>query len=145
MKNKILIRGFIGLDYDDNVVVSEDTGSLKSETPLADVILSKIEDNDNLPLSIDGEPDYEMGGISYSVPNCNISFYISDNKISLEEVSERYTMQLIGGLDVFGENYGYSAWTIMGYDVHRFMIGNHDLTQILSSYQGKYINFIMEY
>ena len=145
MKNKILIKGFIRLDWDDNIVISENMGSFGTELPLADVIFSEIEDSNNLPLSIDGEPDDEMGGISYYVPNCNISFYISDNKISLEEVSERYTMQLLGGLNVFGENYGYSAWTITGYDVSRFMIGNHDLNNILKSYKDKYINFIMEY
>lgn len=142
---KIIISGFVGLDDDSNVVVSDNKEKFLYEAPLADVIYVNIENNNELPLSIDGEPDDEMGGLSYYVPNCNISFYISEEKLSLDEVSERYTMQLLGGLDVFGENYGYSAWTITGYDVDRFMIGNHDLAQILSSYQGKYINFVMEY
>lgn len=146
MKNKILIKGFVGLDYDENIVISRDNDNFNYETPLADEIHDKIIENDEeLELSVDGEPDEEMGGVSYYIPNCEIYFYISDNPISLEEVSEKYTIQLIGGLNVFGENYGYSAWTIMGYDVSRFTIGNHDLTQILKGYVGKYINFVMEY
>ena len=145
MKNKILIKGFIGVDYDENIVVSEDNDNFNYESPLADMIFDRINNREELELSIDGEPDDEMGGLSYYIPNCEIYFYISDNPILLEEVSERYTIQLLGGLNVFGENYGYSAWTIMGYDVSRFMIGNHDLTQILSGYIGKYINFVMEY
>lgn len=146
MKNKILIKGFVGLDYDENIVISRDNDNFNYETPLADEIHDKIIENDEeLELSVDGEPDEEMGGVSYYIPNCEIYFYISDNPISLEEVSEKYIIQLLGGLNVFAENYGYSAWTIMGYDVSRFTIGNHDLTQILKGYVGKYINFVMEY
>ena len=145
MKKKILISGYVNLDEDDNIIVSKDKECLWYEDTLANEIYDRIENHNELELSIDGEPDEEMGGLSYYVPNCEIYFYISDNPISLDEVSERYTRQLLGGLNVFGENYGYSAWTIMGFDVSRFMIGNHDLNSILSGYKGKYINFVIEY
>lgn len=145
MKKKILISGYVNLDEDDNIIVSKDKECLWYEDTLANEIYEKIENHNELELSIDGEPDYELGGISYYVPNCEIYFYISNNPISLEEVLERYTIQLLGGLNVFGENYGYSEYTIMGLDISRFMIGNHDLNTILSGYKGKYINFVMEY
>lgn len=147
MKRKIVLNGFLGKDYDGNITINETKDNLYSYNMIfAEVIADKLgEDIKQLPLSSVGENDEEFGGVSFYVPDCNISFYISDKAISLEEVSEKYTMQLMGGLDVFGESYGYSAWTIMGYSVDSFTIGNHDLTNILTQYIGKYINFIMEY
>ncbi len=144
MKNRIEISGFIGLDEDRNVIMVDDLDVYYGQ-PLAEIIFDKMYEYDGIDLSTMGEVDDEMGGLSYYIPNCNISFYISDNEISLNSVSERYTMQLLGGLDVFGENYGYSQWTILGLDLMKFTIGNHDLTEILTGYEGKYINFIMEY
>jgi hypothetical protein len=81
---------------------------------------------------------------SLYIPNVFVRVYLSDNDIPLEEAMEKQVLNTMGALDVYGEWYGYSEWTIMGYDVHNFTIGNHDLEQILSNYNGKYVHIVVE-
>lgn len=55
----------------------------------------------------------------------------------------------IGALDIFQEWYGYSEWTIMGYDVENFKLisedgGEHDLEKIFKSYIGKYVHIVID-
>ena len=143
MKKKIVISGFLGFEEDgNNVTIYED-----KEKSWADDILIEIIEDSIRPSILSALDEYneELGGTSYYIPNCNISFYISDNKLLLEDVSEKYTMQLLGSIDVFGENYGYSEWTIIGFNTQKFTIGNHNLNEILRSYKDKYINLIIEY
>lgn len=142
MNNTIEIQGWIKLD-DRNIVISKNKNGYGGDT-LAEIIDRKyiVEEQQ---LSSMGEPDEEMGGVSLYIPNCSLQFYTSDNEIGLQEVEERYLIQLYGGIDIFGENFGYSMYTILGFDVENLTIGGHDLQEILSNYQGKYINMIIKY
>ncbi len=143
MKNSIKISGWITTDYDDNLGITTNKEG-RSILSLAETIESLYTSDDCQPSTI-GECDDEMGGVSLYIPNCMLKYYISDNEISLENVEEKSLAQLCGGIDIFGENYGYSAWTIMGFDVEKLMIGEHDLENILSEQRGKYINMVIEY
>lgn len=143
-RNKILISGFLYTDSDYNITITESDKYYKEF--LIDIISERI--NPKLPSKhkTDNNSNYDnWGEVSYLIPNCNLKFYISDNKIDLDEVSIKYTMQLIGNIDVQGESYGYSEYTIEGFNTDNFSIGNHNLNKILCDYEGKYINLIIEY
>lgn len=145
--NKVIISGFLGIDDDDNIVIT------KSNKYYKELLIDIIEDNikTSKPSTYkvkDEDEDYEYGYMpitSYFIPNCNIKFYISDNEISLDEVSMKYTMKLMGDIDAYGECYGYSEYSIEGFLTENFSIGNHDLNEIFSNYDGKYINLVIEY
>lgn len=147
-KNKILVKGFIDLDPDDSIRLYKDYQAgffIGSAEELVSLLESEIEtEYEQSKNHNEDEFDY-YGGVSLYLEKAKISFYISDEKIDLEEVSIKYTQQLLGSLDIYGENYGYSEWTILGFSLSNFTIGNHDLKEILKQYEGKYINFILEY
>ena len=47
----------------------------------------------------------------------------------------------LGGLDLYEEWWGYSEFTVMGYDILNFKLvskdgGEHDLDKIIRSYRG---------
>lgn len=148
MKVKQHIEGWIAIDS-DNLTIQEEKGSWSGSEVLANIISDNYyKENSNkteTQLSHNGAYDEEMGGESLYIPNCNLSFYISDNKISLEEVEKRQLTQLIGGIDIYGENYGYSMWTIEGFEVQELSIGGHDLDSTLRTYKDKYIHILIEY
>lgn len=131
------IEGRLELDYDNNL-------SLMGKNTLAEIIEYNCREEE-IELSPCGELDEEMGGVSLYIPNCSLSYYISNKEISLEEIQEKHLRKLFGAIDVYGENYGYSAWTIMGFNVDTLTIGNHNLNQILRSYIGKYIHILIDY
>lgn len=95
------------------------------------------------------EEEHEMGSIYKSlVPNVSIRIYASDKKISYEKALESQILTSIGELSMVESWVGYSEYTIMGYSVDTFeLVGNggkHDLTEILKSYIGKYVWFVVE-
>ncbi|GAK42077.1 hypothetical protein TCA2_4569 [Paenibacillus sp. TCA20] len=89
------------------------------------------------------EDDYRSD-YSLCLPEVFLRFYLSDKKVSLEEAEEKQIMMSIGELDIYTEWYGYSEYTIEGYCVENFTIGNHDIESILKTYKGKYAHIIME-
>lgn len=147
-KNKILAQGFIDVNTDDSIRLYEKYQNgffIGSGEDLVSIIESEMEIEYEQSKNHDEDEFDYYGGISLYLDKAKISFYISDQKIDLEEVSIKYTQQLLGSLDIYGENYGYSEWTIIGFSLSNFTIGNHDLNEILKQYEGKYINFILEY
>lgn len=101
---------------------------------------NEIEDDDS-----EFEPDYD-----YTIPDVEVSLYTSDEEKSLEEVQTGFLENLLGIGTVEGKAtpYGYSVWTIIGLELNRFHLvnkengGEHDLNQILSQYEGKYVHLI---
>jgi hypothetical protein len=89
------------------------------------------------------EDDY-AASCSLYLPRVSLQAYFSEDQISLEEVKEKIILNTMGCLDIYTEWYGYSEWTILGYSVENFTIGNHNLEEILSSYSGKYAHIVLE-
>lgn len=95
------------------------------------------------------EEDIECG-LSYKsiIENVSIRIYVSDEKISYEKAIENQILSSMGLLTMVESWVGYSEYTIMGYAVDTFeLVGNggtHDLTEILKSYIGKYVWFVVE-
>lgn len=142
MSNKIIIEGWIDKDGEENIIIRNDR--LWYGDTLAEIINEEYKSDEILPSTL-GECDDYMGGVSLFIPNCSLRFYHSKKKLKLEEVQEKYLKQLFGDIDIFGENYGYSEYTILGLDVEQLVIGGHNLEEILSNYIGEYTHIIIEY
>ncbi len=134
-----VFSGFIEKDYDGHIRLTDDYNCLAE----------RIADMAKLPsYNQDDSEDsnfYYMGGISGRIENCNFSFYTSNKECRLEEAQIGFLNKLYGNVDVYGENYGYSEYTICGMSLINFTIGNHDLESILESYIGKYAHIIIEF
>lgn len=92
------------------------------------------------------EDDYNIN-ISTLVENVLIQIHVSDKEITLDEANSNNILMSIGELDIYETWYGYSEYTIEGYDIESFrLIGNdgcHDLNKILLNYVGKYLNMVI--
>lgn len=130
MKKQIIISDFV------NELIDEEWSTIAEEIEV------QYEGEDRL--SAKGEVD-ELGGVSLNIPNCSVRIYYSDNKITLDEVQEKHIRQLFGDLDVFGENYGYSEWTIMGFNLESLTVGGHNLIKELENNMDRYANIVIEY
>ena len=143
MENKIVIQGFIKVDEDDeninlykkyihtNSDFMKYSGYIGELTSIIENKIGECEPSKHHPTEEDSDFEY-YGGVSVYLDKARVSFYISDKEINLEEVQDKFTMQLLGALDIYGENYGYSEFTILGFDLENFTIGNHNLFEILS-------------
>jgi hypothetical protein len=142
MDNKKIIHleGFLANGWDGGVEF-EDNSYLSIAEEIARKINSMeifYENSKNLP------EDTCQTNYSLYLPKVSLQAYFSNKKTSLEEVIEKNILNTIGDLDIYTEWYGYSEWTIEGYDVVNFTIGNHNLEEILSSYNGKYAHIVLE-
>lgn len=158
---KIHLFGYVTVDHSDYIaqlctiknsdmkigkrsITEEPTNilNLVNRTLLDYKYSNEIEDEDE-----EFEPDYD-----YTIPDVEVSLYISDEQKSLEEVQTGFLENLlgIGTLDGKATPYGYSVWTIIGLELNRFHLvnkehgGEHDLNQILSEYEGKYVHLIFD-
>ena len=85
-----------------------------------------------------------LGGTKTLLYGANIRIYVTDKECSLEEAESCLIETLCGDVMTDIALEGYSEYTITGYCLEDFSIGGHDLEQVLTSYIGKYIHFILE-
>lgn len=138
---EVHIEGWLNLDEDDNLQIKKEQEHWSGDT-IAELINEQCE---YTSFSTKGDNDDDLGGISLYIPECELRFYTSDTKLPLEKVQEEHLKKLFGAIDVYGENYGYSEYTILGFNVEKLTIGNHDLNEILRDYLDKYIHIIIKY
>lgn len=78
--------------------------------------------------------------------------YFSNTECTLEEAETyqvMYSLGAVGELDMLQDWYGYSEWTVLGYDICNFELrdvnGNgHDLAQIFYNYRNKYAHILID-
>lgn len=150
-KIKLLYSGYVGEseDYEDSdyIGLKDETDEHVLSSLLGD-ISNDLEENDIIK-----GPSYEESSCDcivydYIIPRVAVRIYVSDEKISYEEAVKNQILESIGEF-VANETWnGYSEYTILGYDVNMFKLvgnnGEHDLTEILKSYIGKFIWFELE-
>ena len=71
-------------------------------------------------------------------------FYSTDNVSTLEEAMEGYVKQMLGDALLYGQAFGYSEYTIEGYDVSAATIGGHDLQKIIDAHKDKYLHILID-
>ena len=141
--SKIIINGWIGEEEYDEILPSID------EMPIHEILNDKI---DELDISSNNslcykEDDHKIA-INKMINNVFMQIHISDKEITLEEANNNFILMSLGQLDIYETWYGYSEWTIMGYDLHSFRLvgndGEHDLNSIFLNYVGKYLILVVE-
>ena len=140
--SKIIIKGWIEEEEYDEILPSID------EIPIHEILTDKIIElgistNDSLCYN-----DEDEIAINTMVDNVFVQIHVSDKEITLEEANNNCILMSLGQLDIYETWYGYSEWTIMGYDLQSFrLIGNdgeHDLNDIFLNYVGKYLILVVE-
>lgn len=133
---RIHVEGFVCKD-DGCISINDEYDSI------ANLIAEKI--SPMISSSSEMENGEEWVHYSVNVKNVFFRYYISDAKIPLEDIQEKYLVQQLGGaMDILTEDYGYSEWTIMGCTVENFNVAGHDIENELSNYIGKYIHILID-
>lgn len=88
------------------------------------------------------DDDYKTHYSLY-LPKVFVQIYSTKDETTLDEAKEMLILDTVGALDVYTEWYGYSEYTVEGFDVLNFTIGNHDLHSILKSHLNTYVHFVM--
>ena len=141
--SKIIINGWIGEEEYDEILPSID------EIPIHEILNDKI---DELDISSNNslcykEDDHKIA-INKMINNVFMQIHVSDKEITLEEANNNFILMSLGQLDIYETWYGYSEWTIMGYDLQSFKLvgndGEHDLNDIFLNYVGKYLILVVE-
>ena len=141
--SKIIINGWIEEEEYDEILPSID------EIPIHEILNDKI---DELDISSNNslcykEDDHKIA-INKMINNVFMQIHVSDKEITLEEANNNCILMSLGQLDIYETWYGYSEWTIMGYDLQSFKLvgndGEHDLNDIFLNYVGKYLILVVE-
>ena len=142
--SKIIINGWIEEEEYDEILPSID------EIPIHEILTDKIIElgiSTNDSLCYNEEDDHTIA-INTMVDNVFMQIHVSDKEITLEEANNNFILMSLGQLDIYETWYGYSEWTIMGYDLQSFRLvgndGEHDLNDIFLNYVGKYLILIVE-
>lgn len=90
------------------------------------------------------EDDYECGVSGrYQVDNVQIQLFASDQRVKLEDIREKVVLNAMGLLDFEEHWYGYSSWTVEGFNTQTFQLGGHNILEILKTYKGKWVYLIV--
>ena len=73
-----------------------------------------------------------------------MELFASDKRMKLDQIREYIVLDSMGLLE-FQENwYGYSTWTIEGFNTETFTLGGHDILEILENYKGKFVYLVID-
>ena len=86
------------------------------------------------------EEEYD-GGVSskYHLDNVEIQIFSAVERTSLENITKNVVLKSMGVLDFEEGWYGWSSFTIEGYDTNTFKLGGHDILDIIRQLEGKYV------
>jgi hypothetical protein len=77
------------------------------------------------------------------IDNCLVQIWHSDKECSLNKAIEGHLRTVLGQLYLEGNEYGYSEYTIMGFNVTEAKIGGHDLQTIIDNYPDEYLHILI--
>lgn len=150
-KIKLLYSGYVGEseDYEDSDYIGlKDEADEHVLSSLLGDISNDLEENDIIKGPSYEEYSSDCIVYDYIIPRVAVRIYVSNEKISYEEAVKNQILESIGEFIANETWNGYSEYTILGYDVNMFKLvgnnGEHDLTEILKSYIGKFIWFELE-
>lgn len=79
------------------------------------------------------------------IPNTFFRFYESDEECSLDEAMEGHVRTFCGDLSLTGSEFGYSEYTVEGFDITALKLGGHDIDAILKSKAGSYLHILIDF
>lgn len=91
------------------------------------------------------EDEYE-DGISgkYVAENVSMQLFASDKRMKLDQIREYIVLDSMGLLKFQEGWYGYSSWTIEGFNTKNFTLGGHDILEILNHHMGKFVYLVID-
>jgi hypothetical protein len=128
---ELLLNGYLTRDFDDHPALSN---SKEDEKIYAKSIPQEIQRGF-------GEQQYDneyLGGELSEIPDCCLSIWFTDDKCTFDEAQESLCNYLDGCMTVDISYLGYSEWTITGFNLDEFTIGEHDLDKELEDHMGQY-------
>ena len=84
-----------------------------------------------------------FGEKHYHIPNCQLKIYYSDRECNLADAQNGFIKSLYGDIEGHGSYYGYSEYTILGFDLETLSIGGHDLINELKTHEGNYVHILI--
>lgn len=104
-------------------------------------ICSLLSDNYNVPHDTFYMNDNESKPVS--IENCLIQIWHTNKECSLEKAMEGHLRILLGDFYLEGSEYGYSEYTIMGFEVSEAKIGGHNIQAIINNYKNEYLHILI--
>lgn len=143
MKNSIVINGWY---THENCEVSPTKEKWRGEN-ISQLLMNELINLGYKDFITDMTTDVDewTEDVDVTIPDCKLSLYISKEEIPLIELQTNLIRQMCGDATILSGYYGYSEWTILGYDVNQFTLGNHDILSILESHDKEYIYLIFEF
>lgn len=101
----------------------------------------KLSDNYNLDFDFDFDEQS-----TDTMNNIFLRFYYSDEKTTLEKAIEGHLKKMFGTLEATGEDYGYSEYTVEGFNISSLTLGGHDIGNILKNLDKKrqYVHILID-
>lgn len=86
------------------------------------------------------EEEYESGiSAKYHLDNVEVQIFSSVERTSLEDIAKNVVLKSMGVLDFEEGWYGWSSFTIEGFETHTFKLGGHNILDIIRQLEGKYM------
>jgi hypothetical protein len=79
-----------------------------------------------------------------SMPNIFFRFYSCDKECSLEEAIKGNLEKMFGCLNATGKEYGYSEYTVEGFDISELTLGGHNIGDIINKQGDKYLHILID-
>lgn len=90
------------------------------------------------------DEDHENGITKkFIAKNVQMQLFASDIREKLDDIKEKVILDSMGLLDFEEHWYGYSEWTIEGYNIDTLELGGHDILNIISGLRGKFIYLVI--
>ncbi|MBE9390144.1 hypothetical protein [Vagococcus salmoninarum] len=147
MKEQIL-KGFVVIDPHDMdgevFLVKNDQKETSSERELGSLVSNAL-----LALGVEDmatEDDFENQNINqkFIADNIQLQVFASSKRTSLDDIKEKVILDSMGLLELQEDWYGYSTWTVMGFNVETFTLGGHDILEIIKSLKDKFIYMVIK-
>lgn len=79
-----------------------------------------------------------------TMENIFLRIYVCPKECSLEEALENQVKKMSGCLSAIGEEYGYSEYTIEGFNVRSLKLGGHDIDDIIKGFGHYYLHILID-
>jgi hypothetical protein len=83
-------------------------------------------------LDIDSGYIYAENPLIETVDNVKVCIYTCNKPFTLEQAEQAIIDKYFGSMSVESQDYGYSEYTIEGFNIYSIKIGNHNLLDILN-------------
>lgn len=145
MTKEEIIKGWVISDsYDDRDIslVKDNDKEYDTERELGSLIGNALTKLGYLDES--SNEDYENGITKkFIAEDVQMQLFASSTREKLNVIKEKVILDSMGLLDFEEHWYGYSEWTILGFNIETLQLGGHDILNIIRELEGKFVYLII--